>query len=230
MKNKTVLYEYGVSAVVAFLATGGLYLAESTISGEVGLRSFNVALAASTLVLLGIVLLLGPLTRMFDFFDTQFRFRKELGIMAFFTGLSHVYIAMFPLARSGPWGLFLSRPLSAYSGFEALIILFFLFIISFSWAIRALGSKLWWRLQYWGARCAFLLIVVHMVALKQKTIINFVAGSREGATPLILWEALFAAYVMLVRFAEISGKAAGRIIVPVLSALTLAISVWFVLV
>lgn len=209
----------------------GLYRVDVLASGEPGLSALSVATASGTLFLLGFVLLMGPLGRMFAIFDWALKFRKELGIMTFFTALTHVYLVMFPLARNGPWGLYRSRPFSAYSGLEALIVLFVLLVFSWNWSMKLLGTKLWWELQYWGARLAFVLIGVHMVVLKYKTIVSWAmpgnlpeAGSH--VPPLIVWEAQFLLLVFVIRLSELFGVKIARIITQVSTVLVLVVLLW----
>lgn len=214
----TILVSYGIEVVT---------------SGRQGVSAVNVSLAAGTLFLLGTVLLLGPLSRLFTVFDWALKFRKELGIMSFFTGFLHVYLVMFPLARSGPWGMYLSRPLSAYPGLEALMILFILFIISNTFSTRALGAKLWWQIQYWGVRMAFALTAFHMVVLKYKTIVAWlVPGGVTGAPnvvhypPLIIWEAQFVLLIFLIRASELFGVKVARLITQVSVFFVLGMMAW----
>lgn len=209
------------------------YGIEVMASGESGASAFNVSLAAGTLFLLGTVLLLGPLSRLFAVFDWALKYRKELGIMSFFTGLAHVYLVMFPLARNGPWGLYQARPLSAYPGLEALVILFVLLIISNTYATRALGAKLWWQIQYWGARLAFALTAFHMLVLKYKTISAWlVPGGVSGEPgvvhypPLVIWEAQFVLLILLIRLSELFGTAAARRITLVSVVFVSGVMAW----
>ncbi len=229
--SKESLFQYTCAAVFAAGVIFGLYRVDVLASGEPGLSALSVATASGTLFLLGFVLLMGPLCRMFAIFDRVLKFRKELGIMTFVTSLTHVYLVMFPLARSGPWGLFRSRPFSAYPGLEALIVLFVLLIFSWNWSMKLLGTKLWWELQYWGARLAFVLIGVHMVVLKYKTIVSWAmpgnlpeAGSH--IPPLIVWEAQFLLLVLVIRLSELFGVKIARIITQVSTALVLVVLLW----
>lgn len=226
--NKAAAWEYSVAFLFATAVTFNVYVAQSVLTGDSGLTVLNVALAVSTFFLLGFVLLLGPMSRLFDFMDQEFRYRKEIGIMSFFTGVIHVYLSMFVLARRGPFGLFESRPFSAYPGIIALILLFMLLVASLSWAVRKLGSRNWWRFQYWGARAAFLLIVLHMVVLKQRTITSVFTGSHEGIVPLIMYEIVFAGFVVLVRLSEFAGKKIGRSVVLITSLTAVFLVSWLV--
>ena len=101
--------QYLVATAAAVLTVGFVYQYAVIRYGAVGLSSLNKSLATSTVFLLGFVLLLGPLSRMFAIFDGFFKFRKELGVLSFYTGAIHVYLSMFVLARRGPWGLYLSE-------------------------------------------------------------------------------------------------------------------------
>ena len=98
----------------------------------------NRGLADASMVLLGTALVLGVLSRLYNAFDKFLTYRKEIGIMAFFSGAAHVYLAMFPLARRGPWGFYESRPWSAFPGLLGLGLMFLLFVISF----KAVEEKL----------------------------------------------------------------------------------------
>lgn len=231
LKNDILQYVYAGLFAIAWVL--GLYEVEVIASGEQGLSALNVSLAASTLFLLGFVLLLGPLSRLFNRFDWALKYRKELGIMSFFTGLLHVYLIMFPLARNGPWGLYSSRPWSAYPGLEALIVLFVLFAVSNRYATLALGAKLWWQLQYWGARIAFALTAFHMVVLKQKTIMSWLVPGDVPVTPgvvhyppLIIWEAQFVLLILVIRLSEFFGVKAARIITIVMSLSVVLMMAW----
>lgn len=203
--------QYAVSGVITAIVVFGVYQYAVVRYGVVGLSSLNKSLATSTLFLLGVVLLLGPLARQFNLFDRLLKYRKELGILTFFTGLVHVYLSMFVLARRGPFGLFQSQPLSAYTGLAGLCIMFGLLLISFSWITQIIGVKIWWSLQNWGARIAFALIAFHMIVLKYSGWGSWLSD-RQGLPPLALLAAVFAAFVVMVRFGELFGTNAARII------------------
>jgi DMSO/TMAO reductase YedYZ heme-binding membrane subunit len=231
--GKTVVGQYIVAIFFGALLASVLFITQQW-SGEPALSALNISLAATTLFLLGFVLLLGPLSRLFTIFDGLLKYRKELGIVSFFTGFLHVYLVMFPLARNGPWGLYISRPWSAYPGLEALIILFILFLFSWNYTMHLLGTKLWWQIQYWGARSAFLLIAFHMIVLKYKTILSWVIPGQSVTgmsgfhfPPLIIWEAQFVLFILVVRLSELFGKSAARHITQGISIVILTTMLWW---
>jgi len=101
--------------------------------------------------------------------------------------------------------------------------------------MHVLGTKLWWQIQYWGARIAFMLIAVHMVVLKYKTIVSWVIpGQAEAATagvhfpPLIIWEAQFVLFILVVRLSELFGKDAARRITQGIALIIVTTMLWWI--
>lgn len=226
--NGESLRQYFVAGVFAAAAVWLVYRYAVVRYGVAGLPSLNKSLATSTLFLLGIVLLMGPLSRLFAIFDHFLKYRKEFGIMTFFTGAAHVYLSMFPLARRGPFGLYQSQPLSAYAGLAGLVIMFLLFLISHASIERAMGTRLWWKLQYWGARLAFGAIALHMIVLKYAGWGPWFAD-RVLLPPLALLVTVFTAFVLVVRLSELFGPRAARAITQLSFLAATAFTVWFFL-
>jgi DMSO/TMAO reductase YedYZ heme-binding membrane subunit len=232
-KSGDWLNQYFVAALVVAATVGFFYQYAMVRYGVSGLSTLNKSLATSSLFLLGVVLLLGPFSRMFDVLDRAFKYRKEFGVLTFYISALHVYLSMFPLARRGPWGLYISRPFSAYPGLAALVIMFLLLVFSLGVMQRVLGAKLWWKVQYWGARIAFALIAIHLAVLKysgwQPWIATRGAEIAEGMQslpPLSLLGAVFAAFVLLVRLSELLSPRAGRVITQMASVVALGVTVW----
>lgn len=164
----------------------------------------NRGMSMGTLVLLGLVLLLGPMSRMFGgVWKTLFMFRKELGVVAFVMGLAHVYLAMFVFARRGPFGFYTGRPWSAYPGLAGLVIMAVLTFFSFAKTQKLLSPRVWWKLQYLGARTAFIGIVVHVIVLRYSGWMSWIQG-EPALPPAALLGAVFALYVLAVRIIDFS--------------------------
>lgn len=229
-KNQAVngegMRQYIAAGVATATTVAAIYQYAAVRYGVTGLASFNKSLATSTLFLLGLVLLLGPLARQFSIFDRFLKYRKELGVLTFFTALVHVYLSMFALARRGPWGLYLSQPLSAYSGLFALLIMFVLLIVSNSLAERLLGMKFWWKIQNWGARAAFIFIAFHMTALKYSGWGVWLATRDPSLPPLAMLGAVFAVFVLIVRFCEFFVPQRARFVTQLSFFLSLGITLW----
>ena len=217
---KETLRQYLVAGLVSIATAGGLILYLTARRGYFDLSIVNKSLASASLILLGIVLLLGPLSRIYNRFDKWINYRKELGILAFLTGAVHVYLSMFPLARRGPFGLYQSRPLVAYSGLLGLLIMVYLFIISFEKIKTKMNADKWWKAQYIGARIAALAVLFHMTVFKYSEWGMWLAGdvgklALPNLPPVSLLVALFSGFVLLVRLSEFLGKRAAKFLVPV---------------
>lgn len=231
--NGESIRQYAVAGLVTATVVWLVYRYAVIRYGVEGLSSLNKSLATSTLFLLGIVLLMGPLSRLFAIFDHFLKYRKELGIMTFFTGVAHVYLSMFPLARRGPFGFYQSQPLSAYAGLTGLVIMFFLLLLSNAAIERAIGTHLWWKLQYWGARLAFVAVAFHMIVLKYSGwgtwFADRGAGSTQGAAslpPLAILATVFAVFVLVVRLSELFGLRPARTITQLSFLIATAFTVW----
>ncbi|KKU06442.1 MAG: putative membrane protein fused with a rieske [2Fe-2S]-like protein [Candidatus Magasanikbacteria bacterium GW2011_GWA2_45_39] len=214
------------AGIVMFLA---IYL--TLRRGYFDLAIVNKSLASGSLALLGIVLLLGPLSRLYQRFDKWVNYRKELGILAFFLGAAHVYLSMFPLARGGPFGLYLSRPLIAYSGLLGLLIMAVLFVISFEKIKSKIDTAKWWKTQYVGVRIAAIAILVHMTLFKYAEWLNWLKG-ETGKIAIPAWPpaslliAVFSGFVLLVKISELAGQRLGQKLTPVWLAAAAGILAW----
>ena len=99
--------QYGM----AFAAAAILFVALSVYlfyrRGYYDLYIANKVFAGVAAVLLGIVILIGPGSRLFSFPDRYVQYRKELGIVAFFLALIHGIASFFFLPSKFPLSGFL---------------------------------------------------------------------------------------------------------------------------
>ena len=178
----------------------------------------NKVLAGAAAVLLGIVLLIGPLSRLFSFPDRYVQYRKELGIVAFLLALIHGLVSSFFLPSKFTLAGFTEKLNWPFIfGLAAIIILIIIFFISNNRARSALSEKRWWQLQYWGVRLVFALILLHVFIMKWHSwsVWYKAGGGRElehpewpGAGLLVGW---FMIMVVLVRLAEFVNPKLGRL-------------------
>src|SRR3989344_6842029 len=104
----------------------------------------NKVLAGVATVVLGLVLLIGPLSRFFSFPDRFLQYRKGLGIVAFFLAFSHSVISLSPpLSKISLVGLLGTLEWPLIFGLMAILILLAIFCISNDRAMLALGTKRW---------------------------------------------------------------------------------------
>lgn len=211
--------QYGAALAVA----APLFIILSTYlffrRGYYDLYIANKVFAGVAAILLGIVLLIGPLSRFFSVFDRFVQYRKELGIVAFFLAIAHGIFSFFFLPKHFPTERFFTSGLWPFIfGLSATVFLIGLLAISTERSMRALGGRLWWPLQYWGIRIAFLFTALHVFIMKWNGWVRWykVGGGKELAHPewpgaglLVGW---FIAFVVLIRLAEFGGQRIGRFV------------------
>lgn len=178
----------------------------------------NKIFAGVGTILLGIVLLIGPLSRFFSFPDRFIQYRKELGIVGFFLAFIHGVVSLFFLPTRFPFlnfsVIFKSWPFTF--GFAGLILLVAIFLISNNRAMKDMGYKKWWSLQNWGVRLVFIFIILHVFVMKWDGWVKWykVGGGKElvhpewpGAGILVGW---FMFFVVIVRLSEFGGQKFAR--------------------
>lgn len=172
----------------------------------------NKIFAGVAAILLGITLLIGPLSRFFSFPDRWVQYRKELGIIGFFLAFIHGVVSLFFLPSKFPLSKFLVLINWPFVyGLLALLILISIFSISNNRASRALGN-LWWKWQSWGIRLSFILVVLHVFVMKWSGWVQWYVkgGGKElvhpewpGAGLLVGW---FMAFVIFLRVFDFAGE------------------------
>lgn len=210
------LYLGAVFVAGVFFATMSVYLYFRR--GYYDLYIANKIFAGVSAILLGIVVLLGPLSRLFTFPDHYIQYRKELGIVAFFLAFIHGIVSFLFLPSKFPLSSYLEKLNWPFVfGFGATLILLFIFAISNHQARTRIGPKIWWPMQYIGIRVCFALVVLHVFVMKWN---GWVSWYRSGGTSNLvhpewpgagLFVGWFMAFVILVRIAELVSPRLGRV-------------------
>lgn len=213
-------YEFGqygaaFATAVPFYAALSFYLFFRR--GYYDLYIANKVFAGVAAILLGLVILIGPCSRMFSFPDRFVQYRKELGIIAFFLTLTHSVVSLFFLpSKFSLAGYVVTLNWPFVFGLAAVVLLVVIFAISNNWAMTAIGRERWWRLQYWGVRVTFTLILLHVFLMKWDGWVAWykVGGGKglvrpewPGAGILVAW---FMVFVALIRIAEFISPKLGR--------------------
>src|SRR3989304_6445686 len=129
--NKEQIRQYSVATifglVLFILLSGYLFLRR----GYFDLYIINKVLAGASLIILVVIILIGPLSRFYDRFDSWVIYRKEFGIVAFLLALAHGIISFFFLSDRFTFSYFMNNLLTFIFGLISLFILAYLFILSF---------------------------------------------------------------------------------------------------
>lgn len=213
-----------VAATVFAVLSAYLFLRR----GYYNLYIANKAFGSTGLIVIGLVLLVGPLARLYQRFDPWITYRKELGIVGFAGALAHTVISLFLLPDKFAFASFftftsLNRGLVPFLlGLGSIIMFFILTVMSVDSVIRRMDKAVWWLWQYWGVRIAFVLLFLHLVAMKYPGWISwFVKGGGNELTrpfmpPGSLIAGSFGLFVLLVRLVEPVDAKVAKITVPVL--------------
>jgi DMSO/TMAO reductase YedYZ heme-binding membrane subunit len=187
--------------------------------GYYDLYIINKALAGSGTLMLGLVFLIGPLSRMFNAFDKYVVYRKEFGVIGMLLILGHSISSYFFLQNKFPHEQFYGSQLWPFIfGLLGVILLVTMFMISREFIRNKLGTKRWWQMQYWGLRAIFILTALHVFVMKYNGWVLWYknGGSKDlvhpewpGAGLIVGW---FIFFVLLVRVAEAMNAKLGKIV------------------
>ena len=224
--NQLDKYEYTIaiisSLIIAVLTSWYLFWRQ----GFFDLLIFNKMAALVTILLVGIVLLIGPLSRIYAHYSVLLKFRKAWGRLAFLFGLTHAILSYFFLF---PRDRFTLTNIPFLFGLLGICILAILFLFSFEKFIQLLDRRLWWHLQNIGVRLIGVFGVVHFALLKYKGWISWLQQNetQELARPHLPPESLllfvFAVFVLIVRLYDHLDRARARLLVLLTLVLFLVI-------
>ena len=178
----------------------------------------NKVLAGVAAVLLGLTLLVGSLSRHFNRFGFLARYRKEFGFIAAFLAIAHALVSYFTLSDHFPVKVYYTSIFWPFIfGLLSAVIIVLLLVISNNATMKKFGGSVWWFLQQWGARLAFIFLALHVFVMKFSSWVSWyqTGGAANlkrpewpGAGLLVGWFILF---VVLIRFSELFGANASKI-------------------
>ncbi|MBI2045417.1 ferric reductase-like transmembrane domain-containing protein [Candidatus Pacearchaeota archaeon] len=158
----------------------------------------NKAFAISSIFLIGISFLIGPLAKFFDYFKNKIRYRKEIGVMGFLFALVHAIISLFFLGDNFPKEWFIENQISVIFGVASLAILMLVTCVSNNFSIVKLGYKKWIFIQRL-AYLALILAAVHFIILKFSGWKEWINTLNPVYPPGTLIAIIFIIIVLLIR-------------------------------
>ena len=206
--------------IIFFLLSSYLFLRR----GYFDLYIANKVFAGTSLIVLASVLLIGSLGRLYNFFDPWLVYRKHLGIISFILAFLHSITSLFFLPNRFTLNYFLTNYLTSGLGLVALVILGYLFMISFEKFIDKMDPKKWWAYQVWGSRIAGVLVFLHLVLMKYPGWIRWYQnGGRDELVrpflpPASIIAAAFGFLVILMRTSELINQKLVKFLMPFLFA------------
>lgn len=214
-----------ISLLFFFLFSFYLYLRR----GYFNLYIANKVFGSVPVILLGLILIISPLSRAYQRFDAWTHLRKELGIIAMISALLHGIISLFLLPdRFNPAYFFTrSQLLPFLLGIISLLILIYLFILSLNAIVMRLDKKQWWHIQNWGVRIAYITILLHLYIMKWPGWVKWYieGGSTDLARPFMPPGSLIAGslgmYAVVIRVAEYLNQKTLKYVIPFATFITM---------
>lgn len=222
--NSESIKKYTIAIFSSLIIFFGLSLYLFLRRGYYDLYIINKVFAGTSLIILATVLLIGSLGRLYNLFDPWLVYRKHLGIISFVLAFLHSVTSLFFLPNKFTLSGLLSNYLTSGLGLAGLLLLGYLFLISFDKIIENIDRKKWWNYQVWGSRIAGVLIFLHLILMKYPGWIRWYqnGGSDELIRPFMppasIIAGAFGFLVLLVRIFEHINQKLVKFLTPFLFA------------
>lgn len=159
----------------------------------------NKTVADTSIVLIGLSMLLTSLCYFWDFVDTKIIYRKYLGIVGYLYGIIHIILsfsAFQSLFKPETWQK--GTPWPVFTGAIALAIFTIMALISNKYAAYTLGGAIWRKILRLGY-IAVALVWVHVFLLKSSRIVTWYMGGMKTPPSTSLLVLIFMALVIIMR-------------------------------
>ncbi len=161
----------------------------------------NKTAADTSIIVMGLSMLLSSICYFWNSFDSLIRYRKHLGLVGFAFACAHMVLS-FPafqaLFRPEVWQKGLMWP--ALTGTLAMVIFTVMALVSNTKMAMLLGGKTWRRILRTGY-VAVLFVLAHVVILKSARWITWYENGMQTAPALSLLVSGFMVVVILMRIA-----------------------------
>lgn len=183
MNNQTVIRwvkSFIITAIIFMFFSIYLFLRRGYYNDYI----VNKVLGSTAATVAGITLVIGPLAHRFTYFARWMSLRKELGLLALATALTHVVYSVFLLPNKFPVSWYIKEITPVTFGGIAILIWLYIASISSSTSIKALGTDNWrWRQKIFG-HVAFFAVYLHLVIMKYQGWFKWLAGQVKQTPEL----------------------------------------------
>ena len=158
----------------------------------------NKSVADTSIILIGLSMLLSSLCYFWNFLDSQSIYRRHLGLIGFAFGLVHIGLsqsALFGLFNPETWARGAQWP--AFTGMVATVIFTVMALISNTYSIKKLG-RAWRPVLRWGY-LALIMVFAHVVLLKSARWITWYNGSMITPPSMSFMVTIFMVLVLVMR-------------------------------
>lgn len=191
--------------------------------GVLHTRVANTALGYSAYMLILLAMAMSSICYFWNFADKYMIYRKYLGIMGSIYALLHFILSLLLILERTSLTDFILNPRNTVpfiTGFISLVLLLFLTSISYAWAAKLLGGKLWRALLRLGY-AAVILSVIHMSWRNMESWGEYLSGDTLMLFPplsmLISVVTLVILFLRLIMQYDLSQKKSPKVVAPGIS-------------
>lgn len=162
-------------------------------------NQLNKAVADTSIILIGLSMLMSSICYFWDFLDSKIIYRKHLGLVGFAFGVVHVglsYSVLQKLLLPETWQQ--STIWAPLTGLVALLIFTLMALISNRYAATQLGGK-FWRLALRTGYIAMMLVFAHVVLLKLARWMTWYNGGMKTLPAMSIIVSGFIILVIIMR-------------------------------
>ncbi len=161
----------------------------------------NKAVADTSIVLIGLSMMLSGLCYFWDFVDTKIIYRKYLGLVGFGFALVHIWLSLPVFKRLLDLAYWTDLGNLRFTSAGAATVIFLLMaLISNKYAAAELGGILWRKMLRVGY-LAVVLIWLHVYLLKSSQWLDWYREGMQSLPTLSMLVAIFMTLVILLRVA-----------------------------
>ncbi len=158
----------------------------------------NKAVADTSIVLIGLSMVMSSVSYFWNFADPLVSYRKHLGVIGFWLGLGHLFLswgAFQRLINPETWAK--GVPWATFTAMIALVIFALMTLISNMTMTKMLGR--WWKPLLRFGYVAIALIWLHVYFLKASSIMKWYAEGMKALPPSSVIMLGFMTVVMIMR-------------------------------
>jgi len=175
--------------------------------GYYNLYIVNKVFGSTSVILAGITLLVGSLSKTLPTLTKFMTIRRQLGLLAFIFGLFHIVVSLAQSERFAWFSWYLNEWIPVGFGLVAIIIWTYMAYISRNKKIQEMGADIWKSRLSISGKLGFLTIFLHLTIMKYQGWLRWLDGqvkqtpelSNPSYPPASLFVFIFMVGVILYR-------------------------------
>ncbi|MBI2611725.1 hypothetical protein HYW54_03195 [Candidatus Gottesmanbacteria bacterium] len=170
-----------ISLIIFFLFSIYLLLRR----GYFNLYIANKVFGSSAVIIAGLTLLIGPVSKKIQNLAKFMTIRRHLGLIALLFAIIHTLVSFFFLPEKFPLSWYGKEIVPVFFGLLALGLWLYLAYLSENERILKMGSDLWKKHLSLGGKIAFLFVFFHLVVMKYPGWLRWFQGQTKQTPELL---------------------------------------------